>query len=181
MPIGAFKVGDRVRLMDEPGEGSIASISGGLYYVTIDGLDLPYEAHQMVKVEHDELIKRKIQATPLSDKDKQRRSAGKQQLSKLAQAEHAVYELDLHIHELLDRFENMSNGEILHYQMSRCRAFLKEAFDKRYPKVILIRGVGEGVLRTEIHQLLDSLDHVEYHDAPYRSYGYGATEVIFHR
>jgi DNA-nicking Smr family endonuclease len=75
----------------------------------------------------------------------------------------------------------MTNGEILQHQMMRCRAFLREAFEKRYPKVVIIHGVGEGVLKSEVHRFLDQQDHLSYHDAPYRTYGFGATEVIIHR
>ena len=58
---------------------------------------------------------------------------------------------------------------------------MREVIDKRYHKVVLIHGVGEGVLRTEIHNYLNTLQRIEYNDASYRIYGYGATEVIIHR
>lgn len=176
-----FQPGDRVRLIDEPGEGVVRSVGADGVLVDIDGLEMRYDSGELVKVEHDELIKQASDSPTLTAKDKVRRREGKQKLSHLDDVTQAVYELDLHIHELLDRFEHMSNGEILQYQMRACRSFVREAIEKRYPKIVLIHGVGEGVLRQEIHRFLDQQHHVEYHDAPHRMYGFGATEVIIRR
>lgn len=176
-----LKVGDTVRLIDDPGQGIVCSLSGNEATVEIDGMELPFTANQLVKVEHDDLIADVEDHAELSAKDKLHRVYGRDKLRELEPASQAVYELDLHIHELLDHYANMSNGEILQYQMGRCRSFVREAVDKRFGKIVLIHGVGEGVLKHEIHKYLDQLTHIEYHDAPYRTYGYGATEVIIHR
>jgi len=173
-----FAVGNKVRLLDEPGEGIVTAISGDEIMVEIDGMELPFEESQLVIVEHDELISDHVHSKPVSAKDRELRKKGREKLSDLETQASATYELDLHIHELLDHYSHMSNGEILQYQMQRCRSFVREAIDKRYSKIILIHGVGEGVLKQEIHHYLDQLGRVEYHDAPYRTYGYGATEVI---
>lgn len=173
-----LKPGDIVRLLDEPGQGTVTKVQGDQIAVEIDGIELTFSANQLVKVEFDDLVDH-----PTTDKDAQaaeklQRIVARNKLGQLQPKQEAVYELDLHIHELLDRFENMSNAQILQYQMECCRRFVKEAMDKRYPKVVLIHGVGQGVLRTEIHRWLDSQSNVDYHDASYRKYGYGATEVF---
>lgn len=174
-----FKEGDIVRLIDEAGQGPIRRIESDQITVEIDGFELVYRPEDLVKVEHDQLIENKPNDEHLSAKDKASRSEGRAKLNALKAKTEATYELDLHIHELLDDYRNMSNGEILKYQMRCCKSFLKEARENRYKKVVLIHGVGEGVLKREIHDLLDGLDRVTYHDAPYRTYGYGATEVVF--
>lgn len=173
-----LKVGDKVRLLDEPGEGIVTAIHGKEVIVDMDGLDMKFQMSQLVKVEFDELVYRPDTHQELSAKDKLQRIEGQKKLSNLGSVKSAVYELDLHMHELLDRFEHMTSGQKLEYQMARCRSFVREAIDKKYKKVVLIHGVGEGVLRTEIHRWLDTQDRVEYHDASCRTYGYGATEVI---
>ncbi|MEQ9187853.1 MAG: Smr/MutS family protein [Cryomorphaceae bacterium] len=176
-----IKVGDTVRLIDDPEQGIVTALTGKDAMVEIDGMDLPFTTDQLVKVEHDGLITNIEDHPELSAKDKLHRSQGREKLRELEPQSQAVYELDLHIHELLDHYANMSNGEILQYQMGRCRSFVREAMDKRFGKIVLIHGVGEGVLKNEIHKYLDQQSHLEYHDAPYRTYGYGATEVIIHR
>jgi len=174
-----FKIGDKVRLVDEDGEGLIKAIKDSKIWVEIDGFEMPFTASQVVKIEFDDLIA--DASVKMSPKDREMAKQSRQKLDDLGQTEHSVYELDLHIEELLDRHDRMSNAEILNYQMSKCRAFVREAIDKRYPKVVLIHGVGEGVLKDEIHHWLHGLDHIEFHDAPYRTYGYGATEVLIRR
>lgn len=176
-----FNVGDRVRLLDQEGEGVVCDVIGSSVVIDLDGMEMTFEATELVVVEHDDLVDQKIVSKDISAKDKEIRKQGKAKLKDLEEATQAVYELDLHIHELLDHYNNMTNGEILQHQMRACRQFVREAIDKRYHKIVLIHGVGEGVLRTEIHHYLDTLQRIEYHDAPYRTYGYGATEVIIHR
>ena len=171
-------VGDKVRLIDDLGQGVVTAIDGKTIIAEIDGIELKFLPHQLVKVEFDDLVYRPMEPHEISAKDKLNRIEGKQKLIKIGDVRESVYELDLHIHELLDRYEHMTNGQRLEYQMNRCRSFVREAIDKRYRKIILIHGVGEGVLRTEIHKWLSNQDKVEFHDAPYRTYGYGATEVI---
>ncbi len=176
-----FKVGEKVRAVDEAAEGIIEAIDGATYYINVDGMTFPYDQDELVRVEHDDLIKPHLERATLTPKEREAERAARKKLRGLQDAEDATYELDLHIHALLDRFEHMTNGEILQYQMTRCRAFLREAIEKRYPKVVIIHGVGEGVLRSEVHRFLDQQDHLSYHDAPYRTYGFGATEVLIHR
>jgi DNA-nicking Smr family endonuclease len=58
---------------------------------------------------------------------------------------------------------------------------LRNAEEKKIPRVVFIHGVGQGVLRQEIRKILnDYYPHCEFMDAPYHTYGYGATEVRIH-
>jgi dsDNA-specific endonuclease/ATPase MutS2 len=43
--------------------------------------------------------------------------------------------------------------------------------------LIVIHGVGNGKLKQEIASILKTVDDIEYYDASYKDYGYGATEV----
>jgi dsDNA-specific endonuclease/ATPase MutS2 len=173
-----LKQGDIVRLLDESGQGTVISQNGDKVLVNLDGLEISFPRNEIVKVEHDHLIRPEINRTEIRVKDKLKEIDARNRLRKMRTTTQATYELDLHMHELLDRFDHMSNSQILEYQMSCCRRFIYEAKEKRYKKVVLIHGVGEGVLRSEIRVWLDSLTYVSYHDAAYRTYGYGATEVI---
>jgi len=171
--------GDHVRLIDEDGQGVVQAVRSQEVDVMMDGMLLTYLQHELVKVEHDELVQK---ASPdIRPKDQTLQRQNQQKLKDIGRPTHEVYELDLHIHELLDHYQNMTNTEILRVQMSACKSFVNEAIGKRYQKIVLIHGVGEGVLKAEIIKWLDSQSHIEYHDAPYRTYGYGATEVIIHR
>jgi hypothetical protein len=91
----------------------------------------------------------------------------------------SIWEIDLHIENLLDNAKNLTNTEILLKQMSNFKNTFSKAKDKRIQKLIVIHGVGEGVLKNEIRSFLSRQEHIEYFDASYLDYGKGATEVRF--
>jgi DNA-nicking Smr family endonuclease len=91
-----------------------------------------------------------------------------------------LFEVDLHIHELLDNYERMTNGEIVTIQMEHFERMLAIAEKKKVKKVIFIHGVGQGVLRAEIRSFIKSYyPQCEFLDGNYQKYGHGATEVRF--
>lgn len=91
-----------------------------------------------------------------------------------------VWEIDLHIEELLESTRGMSNTEILLKQMKEFRATFKSAKQKHINKLVVIHGVGEGVLKNEIRTYLAQQDQIEVYDADFSEYGKGATTVEFH-
>lgn len=88
-----------------------------------------------------------------------------------------TWEIDLHIHELIDDWRSLSNSEIVEIQMKYLMVFLDKAFTARVPRVIIIHGVGKGVLRDEVRYYLDRFTNIQYFDASYSEYGAGATEA----
>ena len=87
-------------------------------------------------------------------------------------------EVDLHIHELLDDTTNMTNGEMLEYQLGVFRKTLDEYKDRKGQKIVFIHGKGEGVLRNAIlKELKSKYRDYPYQDASFREYGFGATMV----
>lgn len=88
-------------------------------------------------------------------------------------------EIDLHIHELVDNFEGMSNGEILEIQMARFTTALEGAIRGNTKRIVFIHGVGNGKLKFELRKELDKkYARLRYQDASFKEYGYGATMVI---
>lgn len=88
-------------------------------------------------------------------------------------------EVDLHIHELIDDTRGLSNYEMLNIQLERFEKELDEAMAKGLKKLIVIHGVGNGRLKHEITAILKEIKGVTFHDASYKQYGYGATQVNF--
>lgn len=89
-----------------------------------------------------------------------------------------ILEVDLHIHELLDDFRGLSNSEILEVQMEHFKSKLEEAKKEKIKKVVFIHGVGNGTLKLEIRRELDKKSKIlNYQDASFKEYGYGATMV----
>lgn len=85
--------------------------------------------------------------------------------------------VDLHIEELVDKTNGMSNFEMLNIQLERFNAELDAAITKNMKKIIFIHGVGNGRLKQEILSILKTTHGITYQDASYKDFGYGATQV----
>jgi len=90
-----------------------------------------------------------------------------------------IEEVDLHIQELVDDHENLSNTEILDIQMSRFITTLDGGIIAGTKRMVFIHGIGNGRLKREIAKTLDrKYPKLKYQDASFKEYGYGATMVI---
>ena len=90
-----------------------------------------------------------------------------------------VLEIDLHINQLLDTTAGMSNKEMLDYQMSKFREVMEENKNKKRRKIVFIHGKGDGVLKNEIIKAIrKEYKKMDYQDASFQEYGYGATMII---
>jgi hypothetical protein len=85
--------------------------------------------------------------------------------------------VDLHIHELVDDPTNLEKSEILEFQKNYFLKCLDSAIAGHYLKVVFIHGVGNGVLRTNLLDLLKKQGGIEFFDAPMVKYGVGALEI----
>ncbi len=90
------------------------------------------------------------------------------------------YEVDLHIEKLTSDFGTLNNGDILTLQLRTFENKLENAIASGMHEIIFIHGVGNGVLRTEIHKRLSKNPDIQfYEDARKEKFGYGATAVTF--
>lgn len=93
-----------------------------------------------------------------------------------------IVEIDLHINELLDNAEGLSNREILSVQMDKVESEMKLAIQSGANKIVFIHGVGQGVLKQEVANLLKSkFKKYYFQDASFQEYGYGATMVTLRK
>jgi len=87
--------------------------------------------------------------------------------------------VDLHIEELLKDHNEMSNSQIISYQLKKFQYEMDQAIINHYYKIIFIHGVGEGILKSAIREELKKYADIKFSEAPYEKFGHGATEVIF--
>lgn len=88
--------------------------------------------------------------------------------------------VDLHIEKLSDNWKHLSNYEILSLQLKTFEKFYQLSIAHHQPSLTIIHGVGEGVLRDEIHDKLRLKKEVKSFVNQYHpNYGYGATEIYF--
>ncbi|HAJ98424.1 MAG TPA: hypothetical protein DCM62_00215 [Bacteroidales bacterium] len=92
-----------------------------------------------------------------------------------------IAEIDLHITELVETTTGLSNTDMVKIQTDYFLKCLDQAIVEKLSKMIFIHGVGNGILKNEIHRRLRNLEGIQFHDASYARYGRGATEVVFYR
>lgn len=91
-------------------------------------------------------------------------------------------EIDLHIQELLDDTTGLSNREILEIQLEKVESEMNAAIKAHVKRIIFIHGLGQGVLKQEVTNLLKSkFSKYYFQDASFKEYGYGATMVILRK
>lgn len=89
-----------------------------------------------------------------------------------------ILEIDLHIGELLDDTQGMSNSEILNYQLDKFREVMEKYKTKREQRIVFIHGKGDGVLRKALlDELKRKYPNCRHQDASFQEYGFGATMV----
>ena len=90
----------------------------------------------------------------------------------------AILEVDLHITELLDNTNGLSNADMLNYQLEKFHEVLSKYAANKGQKIVFIHGKGDGVLRKAIEKELKTKYKQHYYqDASFREYGFGATMV----
>ncbi len=88
-------------------------------------------------------------------------------------------EVDLHIEKLREDYQFLSSSDIIKTQLERFRKTLDAAIVHQLPSVVFIHGVGNGILRHEIHKVVGKHPQVKtFTDARKEKFGYGATEVF---
>lgn len=176
-----FEIGKRVAVIDDVLKGIIISIQGDVIGIK-DEEEMIYEFRKdelvIIDIDQHELSKFSDIDNPLL-KDKLQKKEKKKTVFSRGKKE-IIFEVDLHIHQLIENHKGMDNYDILSLQIDTAKRKLEYAIFKKFSKIIFIHGVGEGVLKNELHFLLRKYS-VDYYDAPYQKYGLGATEVYIYQ
>ena len=78
---------------------------------------------------------------------------------------------------MVEHEKNFSNYEKLQIQLSKAKDSIEKARRSGIKRLILIHGVGEGILKEEIHRMLERMDRLNFFEANFLKYGDGATEI----
>lgn len=175
-----FKAGDEVTVLDDSFNGRVKGYRKGRVVIeTAEGFELDFEERELVKITNAGELKSFISSQSLGavHKDKQEPKKRSFIKEKRSRKNEVVLEVDLHIEKLVPNKRGMSNYDILTLQSETAKRQLDFAIKNRIPKVVLIHGVGEGVLKAELYFLLGRYDGITFQNADYQKYGLGATEV----
>lgn len=174
----SLKIGSRVSFLDETAFGVVQGFpnSNQVLVLRDDGFEEVCYINKLLLIDENTFSESAFQHIPKHTKEvdqpKPKSSKKHKQNSTL------VWEIDLHIEQLVDNHRNMSNFDIVQVQLQRCQGTIERAIKNNIPKLVIIHGRGEGVLKEEVLHLLKKYP-VEAKDADYRTYGFGATEVRF--
>ena len=87
-------------------------------------------------------------------------------------------QIDLHAEKLLEGNINVPQSHILGLQLEAFEKAIEGAYAANMDEITFIHGVGNGVLRQEIHKRLSKKPYIRfYQDAQKEKFGYGATLV----
>lgn len=170
-----FRKGDRVQALDDELEGRVISADRNhVVLETPEGLELRVDADTLIKIP-DRINFNMPNGAYRKEED--RKVKNSRRIPRKKERSTAVLEVDLHIEKLIASPQRVSPFEILDIQLAAAKNQIEFAFRKRIQRVVLIHGVGEGVLKAELHTLLRRFEGVTFGDADYANYGLGATEV----
>ncbi len=178
----SFKIGDKVAVLDDVIKGFVTKInSDNITIEDSEGFSYNFRPSELVKIEKEQGDLSRylnINNSFLEDKINSLENK-KKSLFKKAKNE-VIMEVDLHIEKLVKSTKGMDNFDILTIQTDTARHKLEYCIRKKIQKIVFIHGVGDGVLKTELHYLLDKYP-VKFYDASYQKYGLGATEVYIYQ
>jgi dsDNA-specific endonuclease/ATPase MutS2 len=171
--------GDSVSVLDDAIDGIVVEVNGtNITIETSDGFTMNFQSKELIKIENSSAMNYSFNKSQvISEKEVAKPNYSLKE--KKAKKETPVPEFDLHIEKLVKSYKAMSNYEILTLQSETAKKHIEFAIRNRIPKIVLIHGVGDGVLKSEIDFMLGRYDNVSFHDANYQKYGLGATEVYF--
>ena len=177
-----LEIGNKVAVIDADIRGFVTEINKEEVFVKdSDGMEYRFLKRELVKIEVDQnelskfsdinnpMLKAKIQPSKKAKKS-----------SFVKDRNEVVMEVDLHAEKLVKSTRGMDNFDILSLQLDTAKQKLEYCISKKISKLVLIHGVGDGVLKTELLYLLNNYP-VKYYDASYQKYGQGATEVYVYQ
>ena len=177
-----FEIGQSIQVLDDNLNGIVVAIDTP--YITIettDGFLIRFRESEIIpsitkNIEEqliDVSIQKGIEKEPTPKKISTRIKPKQRNLPPM--------EVDLHIEKLVKSYRHMSNYDILTLQLDTAERQLLFAISKRISKIVFIHGVGEGVLKEELHFLFNKYDGIKHYSADFQKYGAGATEVYIYQ
>ena len=165
-----FKIGDKVKFIRSNDYGVVKSI------ISLEKIQVEDSSKFLSIVNRSDLIKFDDQTDNLhaygdltSNKDSKHSSSKRKKVV----ANLNIVKIDLHIEYVNEDYLAMTNHEIVQSQIRKCESVLINSLDSKVQKLIIVHGVGEGVLKNEVHDLLK-----RYKLRFYESLNGGSTDVM---
>ncbi|MBU3012230.1 DNA mismatch repair protein MutS [Polaribacter vadi] len=176
-----LEIGNKVAVLDDVLKGIVTNIKGDDISVeTEDGMLFIFKRNELVKIEKEQHELTKFSDINNAFLKEKIASQKKNKSAFIKEKNEVILEVDLHINQLVKSTRGLDNYDMLNLQLDTAKRKIEYAIGKRISKIVFIHGVGEGVLKSELHSLLNKYP-VKYYDASYKKYGLGATEVYVYQ
>lgn len=171
----------RVAVLDDAIAGTVILVDGSRITIeSEDGFMLVFDASELIAFEGSKNLYAQSRANFNQIKQEKEPEKPRHLRPQTRQPnERPVPEFDLHIEKLVKQFKHLNNHDILTIQLETAQRHIEFAIKNRIPKIVLIHGVGEGVLKAELDFMLGRYAQINFREASYQKYGQGATEVVF--
>ena len=180
-----ISIGDKVQSIDDVIEGVVVSykeLTQSYLVLTKDGFEYSFKKDQLIKLTNDldseELFKDKSALDQKDVKKSKNKAFSVSSSSFIQDRSGRILEVDLHIEKINQRHKYLKPHQILDIQLNKARNVIEQAISKRVPKLVLIHGVGQGVLESELLVLISRYPQINPIPASHRRYGDGAIELI---
>ena len=166
-----FVIRDKIIFKNENIHGEIIKINSP-YKVRIlssEGLEMNVSVRDLIKVEQGT-----DKASSYGTNFFQKEEYSKLVKSQKKQRSQSQLKIDLHIELLSSNYMNLDDLEIVQIQINECYNKIEYALNSNVNKLEIIHGIGGGVLKDRVHEILKI-----YNLRFYLSKDGGATEVFF--
>ena len=160
-----FIIGEQVSILNETGSYKVIGIES-TYLVIEDEHGFDRNVPRTLIAKSKPVITRNVVR---KDQDNELLEGGKKR-------KEMVPCIDLHMESLMDTDHHMTSFDKLNLQVKTFREFINLNLSKRKTKVLVIHGIGEGRLKSEIASLLNRPGY-DMHDANYSPVGVGASYI----
>ena len=151
-----FKIGQSIQVLDDKLDGVVVAIDTP--YITIettDGFIIRFRESEIIPSISKSIKQQLTNVSKQKGLEKEPKPKKTSVRTKPKDRNLPPMEVDLHIEKLVKSYKHMSNYDILTLQVDTAERQLLFAISKRIPKVVFIHGVGEGVLKDELHFLFN--------------------------
>ncbi|MFA9289881.1 MAG: Smr/MutS family protein [Solirubrobacteraceae bacterium] len=164
-----IKIGDKVKVLNENYNGIVKEIYQNKFIILNDfGFEEKFDLNEIISFINVEEYN-KIETTTSKNSIVENK--------KIVLKNPEIIEVDLHIGNLVDSFNNLTNFEMLQIQIKKINETLDGAIKNNVKKVIFIHGKGKGILKNELYKILEERKILHFFDASYNKYKMGATEI----
>jgi hypothetical protein len=171
-----LKSGMKVRPIDESDYYTVLSVNENIVFAEDEhGFTFEFKAADVVPVMEFSPMKAAIRfdAVPKKEADTVEHTSQQHQKNRPRN----YVEVDLHAGVLLGNTAGMTPHQILTEQLDYARERIETARRNGDFYIVFVHGKGKGRLRQELHKMLAGIERIEFYDADYSRFSFGATEV----